>query len=180
MLDPVRATAHRRGARLRAEPLPGRVGHRGGARRSCRPRRRRQRSRPSHWGRRGLPSSDRIRSDKATPRPPRSAIPIATPGSFKRSRSGCPAASKGTRRSFRRPTSRARFGARRPRTASTRSGSAARTRTGRTGTQISRCGNSPDGSFRHEAEAGERRAPAGCAADPTKRSQDACSHGRRP
>ena len=71
----------------------------------------------------------------AMARTPPSAIPTATAGCSKRSRHGCPAAS--TRRrppSCRRATWLGRFGVRRPPTASTRSGSARQTPTGRIGT----------------------------------------------
>jgi catechol 2,3-dioxygenase-like lactoylglutathione lyase family enzyme len=58
----------------------------------------------------------------ATPRTPRSAIPTATSGCCRRSPSDSLAAWKVTRPTHRRPSSLRRCGARRPRTASTRSG----------------------------------------------------------
>ena len=63
----------------------------------------------------------------ATAPSPRSATRTATAGCCRRSRRGCPAGSTPPRRhSHRRPTWRARFGVRRPPTASTRSAPAQR------------------------------------------------------
>ena len=63
-----------------------------------------------------------IRTVAATRRSRRSATPTATAGCCRRSRRGCPGASTPPRsRSAPRATSRARFGVRRPPTASTRS-----------------------------------------------------------
>ena len=73
---------------------------------------------------------------------------LAAPGDH---RATCPDAWTRTRpRSARRPTWRKRCGARRPRTASTRSGSANTTRTGRTGTPSTWCGSSRAKHCRHE------------------------------
>ena len=84
----------------------------------------------------GAGSAVRIPSIAATARSPRSAIRTATAGCSRRSRRGCPVASTPRRRpSHRRTIWRARFGVRRPPTASTRSAPAgSATRTGPTGT----------------------------------------------
>ena len=79
--------------------------------------------------------SGRIPSIAATARSPRSAIRTATAGCSRRSRRGFPGASTPPRlRSPPQATWRARFGVRRPPTASTRSAPASATRTGPTGT----------------------------------------------
>ena len=84
-------------------------------------------------------------------RSPRSAIRTATAGCSRRSPRDCPDAwMRTTRRSPRRPSSRARSAARRPRTASTRSGPASKMRTGRTGTPSTWCGSRPARRCRHE------------------------------
>ena len=71
----------------------------------------------------------------ATAPSPRSATRTATAGCCRRSRPGCPGASTPPRlRSPRRAIWRARFGVRRPPTASTRSAPGSATRTGPTGT----------------------------------------------
>jgi hypothetical protein len=71
----------------------------------------------------------------AIARSPRSVIRTATAGCSRRSRRGCPGASTQRQQpSHRRTIWRARFGAPRPHTASTRSGSAGQIRTGPTGT----------------------------------------------
>ena len=75
----------------------------------------------------GSGSAVRIPSIAATARSPRSVIPTATAGCSRRSRRGCPGASTPRRRrSRRRAIWRARFGVRRPPTASTRSASGKR------------------------------------------------------
>ena len=134
VLDPVRHEHHVGRAGLGPGPVPGRLRHRGGARRARRARRR-GRARCSTPGRRGsVPARGRAaasagprRSTPATARSPRSATRTATAGCCRRSPRGCPAGSTPTRRrSPRRRTWRARCGARRPRTASTRSAPAQR------------------------------------------------------
>ena len=70
----------------------------------------------------------------ATARSPRSMIPTATVGCSRRSRRGCPGASTQRQRPSHLPmTWRARFGAQRPHTASTRSAPGSATQTGQTG-----------------------------------------------
>ena len=139
-----------------------------------RPRRRRQRDRPPRGARRrSLSGPDPQRQSYA------SSASLQRSRSqhlarFKKSRSGCPAASTGIRRSLRlvRPCGRAsaRGGrARRAREADRRPGRELAGLVCRT----SSCGNSPDGSFRRDAKAATQGA-AGYAADPTKPA-DACS-----
>ena len=71
----------------------------------------------------GSGSAVRTPSIAATARLPRSTIRMATAGCSRRSPRDCPDAwTRTTRRSPRRPSSRARFDVRRPRMASTRSG----------------------------------------------------------
>ncbi len=76
----------------------------------------------------------------------RSAIPTATAGCCRRSLSDCPDAWTGTRPSLRRPTSRPRSGAPRPRTASMRSAPASGMRTGPTGTPSTSSASKPASS----------------------------------
>ncbi len=143
VLDPVRHEHDLGRARLGAGPVPDRLRHRGRARRARRPRRRGQRGVPPRDARalsssptaRAVASAGLRRITPATARSPRSATRTATAGCCRRSRRGCPAASTPPRRrSPRRATLRARCGARRPPTASTRSAPASATRTGPTGT----------------------------------------------
>ncbi len=87
----------------------------------------------------------------ATARSPRSATLTATAGCCKRSRRGCLAGSTPPRRRSRqRPNWRARCGARRQPTASTRSASARQTRTGQTGTPPTWWPSRPGWSCRHD------------------------------
>ena len=131
--------------------LSHRVRHRSGARRAHRSRCRRERNSPPYRPR-GSPSQRPagIRSDAVTPRSPRSTIPTATAGCFKRSLSDCPDAWTGTQHSPRRLISRPRSDARRLRMASTRSAPARRTRTGPTGTPSTSSGSRRAGSCRHD------------------------------
>ena len=99
----------------------------------------------------GSGSAARIPSIAATARSPRSAIRTATAGCCRRSRPGCPDASTLPRlRSPRRTIWRARFGVRRPPTASTRSAPGNATRTGPTGTPRTWWRSSPAKSCRNE------------------------------
>ena len=92
-----------------------------------------------------------IRRGAATARSPRSAIRTAMAGCSRRSPRGCPAGwTRTPRHSPPRPSLRPRCGVRRPRTASTRSGPASMTRTGRTGTPSTSSGSRPARSCRHE------------------------------
>ena len=87
----------------------------------------------------------------ATARSPRSVIPTATAGCCRRSRPGFPGASTAPRRrSPRRTIWRARFGVRRPPTASTRSAPGSATRTGPTGTPRTWWRSRPGRSCRNE------------------------------
>ena len=135
-LDPLRQGRHVGRARLGTGAFPRRVRHRGGARRARRSRRRRERNVPRRRSGTAADPAAGIRSGAATSRTPRSTIRTATAGCCRRSPRGSPDGwTRTRRRSPRWPTWRARSGARRPRTASTRSGPAGgMMRTGRTGT----------------------------------------------
>ena len=152
------ARHHFGGARLGPGPAPGRRRHRGGARGADRAR---------CAGQRGLPRRQpggrftRVRPRRPGPRPNplrlvcvASATLTATAGCCRRSRRGFPAAER--REQWLRAMSpsrtwRRRCGARRRRTASTRSESAKPTRTGRTGTRTTWCASAPARSCRHDA-----------------------------
>ena len=128
---------------LRQEPHVGRARFRRGV-----PDRFRHRGRPGqarrrrHRGERGLPPRPERPGQRSGSRASqlllarlRSAIPTATAGCCRRSRRGFPGASTVARlRSTPQATWRARFGVRRPPTASTKSASGSATRTGPTGT----------------------------------------------
>ena len=129
VLGSVRHEHHLGRARLGSGPLPGRLRHRGRARRARRPRCRCQRGVPRRDAGRSVPARRHERSRRgpapdapATARSPRSATRTATAGCCRRSLPGCPGGSTPRRRrSHPRATWQARFGARRPPTASTRS-----------------------------------------------------------
>ena len=147
LLGHLRQERHRCGTRLRTGSLPDRLRHRGRPQRAARSRRRGQRDVPQR--RRVMPartspicsggsgSAVRIPSVAATARSPRSAIRTAMAGCSRRSRSGWKAGSiPRRRRSRRRATWRARFGARSMPMARTRPSSArGGTRTGPNGTR---------------------------------------------
>ena len=119
------ARASRRPRRARHADFSRRVRHRGGARRTRRPRRRRERSVPPCRSRDSRRSAARIRSGAATPRSPRSAIRTATSWLLQEVTARLPGRVDADVTTFASsPSSRARCAARRPRTASTRSGPA--------------------------------------------------------
>ncbi len=96
-------------------------------------------------------SAVRIPSIAATARSSPSAIPTATAGCCRRSPPGCPGASTPPRpRSLRRTIWQARFGVRRPPTASTRSAPGSATRTGPSGTPPTWWRSSPAQRCRNE------------------------------
>ena len=159
VLDPVRHEHHVGRARLGAGPLPDRLRHRGCARRARRPRCRGQRGVPRRDAGRSVPARRRGRSRQRA-RARQRQLPllrhVQRPGRQRLAaagdhRRGCPAGSTPPRRhSHRRRTWRARFGVRRPPTASTRSAPGSATRTGPTGTPRTWSPSRPARSCRRE------------------------------
>ena len=106
VLGPVRHEHHVGGARLGPGPLPGRLRHRGRARRARRPWCRGQRRVPRRDAGRAVPARRHERSRQLAPHPiapatapsPRSATRTATAGCSRRSRPGCPGGSTPPRR----------------------------------------------------------------------------------
>ena len=162
MLGHLRQERHRGSTRLRPGPVPDRLRHRGRPRRAARVAASRSarcsttpaactpaRTSPTCLG--GSGSAVRIPSIAATARSPRSVIRTATAGCSRRSRRGWPVALTPRRRPSRRRTIwRARFGAPRPPTGSTRRGRGKPTRTGQTGTPSTWCASRPAKSCRNE------------------------------
>ena len=162
VLDPLRHRAHVGRAGLGKRTLSRRVRHRGSARRARRSRRRRERRVPPCRSGQAARQRSASGAEQLLQLTPRSAIRTATNGCCRRSPPGSRAGSTRTRRAS--PPHRiwrARCGARRPPTASTRRARAAsEMRTGPTGTPRTWWRSRPARSCRHEQRLRRRRMAA--------------------